>query len=338
MDLETFITTVYVFVDDWYKEQIAPMRRKAGRPPQMSDSEVLTLAVVGQWQVGVPWRSERGLVRYLQAHGRKLFPTMLERSAFNRRVRHLFGVLVQLHQWLAATLQTATDVYECVDSLPLPAFSSGQAQRERSHWLWTATAGRGAHGAWFYGDHLLTSVTPSGAVTGWLLGSAHINDRWLLEGFLSARAGQPALLGPPPLPKRGANSQAKPPAGHLAPFTAVGDPAPRPYLADQGFNGKRWWEHWWHHFGATVITVPYDNAVRERPWHPAEKRWLASHRQVIETTFAWLDGVFGIKHLHAHSHWGQYTRIAAKVAAYNFGLFINRLLDRPPGSLATLLC
>ena len=46
MDLEAFFTTVYVRVDDWYKEEIAALRSKVGAPAQMSDSEVLTLALV----------------------------------------------------------------------------------------------------------------------------------------------------------------------------------------------------------------------------------------------------------------------------------------------------
>jgi hypothetical protein len=43
MDLETFFTTVYVRVDDWYKEEIAALKSKVGAPAQMSD---MTLALV----------------------------------------------------------------------------------------------------------------------------------------------------------------------------------------------------------------------------------------------------------------------------------------------------
>lgn len=49
MDLDTFFTTLYVFVDDWYKAYVWPHKPKtAGAPPQMSDSEVLTAALAGQ--------------------------------------------------------------------------------------------------------------------------------------------------------------------------------------------------------------------------------------------------------------------------------------------------
>jgi len=57
----------------------------------------------------------------------------------------------------------------------------------------------------------------------------------------------------------------------------------------------------------------------------------------IRAAFARLNHVFDLAHLRAHSRWGQYTRIAAKIAAYHLGLWFNRRLGRPRGALATLL-
>ncbi len=337
MDLETFFTTLYVLVDDWYKEGIAAqMKRRVGAKPRMRDSEVLTVALAGQWRVGVPWQSERGLVRCLDAHWRGMFPTMLGRSGFNKRVRCLWGALVRLQQQVARLLDGAHHLYECVDSLPLPAFSNGQAAHQSRHWLWQSRRGLGAYGGFFWGDQLLVSVQPGGVITGWRVGAADLNDRWLLEAFLSARSGEPRLVEPARHPHTARADYTPPPLGFIGGFAAVGQALPRPYLAAGGFNGRRWQRHWWHGYQAEVITAPVYN---EQPnWSPAWKRWLASHRQIIETAFARLEAVFAIKRLNAHSRWGQYTRIAAITAAYHIGLFINRWLNRPDGALATLLC
>jgi hypothetical protein len=326
-----------VLVDDWYKEQMrTTFRRRIGAPTKRSDSEVLTVAVLGQWRVGVPWQSEGGLVRYLHAHGRVMFPTMLNLSAFHRRVRCLWGALVLLQQQVAHLLDSPDHLYECVDSLPLPAFSNGQGAHQSRHWLWQSRRGMGAYGSFFWGDQLLLSVQPSGAITGWLLGAADLNDRWLLEAFLRARAGKPRLVEPARRTRDAHADRTPPPLGFIGGFAAVGQALPRPYLTDRGFNGRRWLRHWLECYQATVIAVPMHN---EPPtWSSDWKRWLASHRQIIETTFAGLDSTFGIKHLNAHSRWGHYTPIAAKTAAYNLGLYINRLLGRPEGALATLLC
>jgi hypothetical protein len=119
------------------------------------------------------------------------------------------------------------------------------------------------------------------------------------------------------------------------PISAIGDNAQRPFLADRGFNGGRWARHWFG-YGATVITIPPDNAPDA--WQEPDKRWLRHHRQVVDTVFSRLCDVFGLFRLQAHSRWGQLTRLAAKCAAYNIGLWFNLQLGRPPGALATLLC
>lgn len=338
MDLETFFTELYVIVDDCYKAQIAgSIHKHAGAEAQLSDSEVLTLAIAGQWRKGVPWDSERGLVRWVQAHGRGLFPQMLERSAFNARVRWLWGAFIQIQQIVGTWLSSRQDLYECVDSVPLPAFSYGQACREQGHWLWESTLGYGGTTGEFYlGDQVLVSVTPSGAITGWLVGNANINERWLLSVFLSARTGQPQLSHPPRNPHDARSHELVPPVGHIGALAAVGFPQDRPYLADRGFNSSRWQRHW-QHYGATVLSIPPDNDSRRGAWSRQDCLWLASHRQIIDTTFAFLVETFGWHRLQAHSRWGQYTRLAAIFAAYQIGLWLNRSLGRPFHALATLL-
>lgn len=334
MDLDTFLTTVYVIVDDWYQRQGAQqMRRRIAGRLRMSDSEVLTVALAAQWRVGVPWQSERGAVRYMQQHGRCWFPTMLSKSAFNQRVRHLWGALIQFQQYLAAELESAENVYECVDIVPLPACSLAQAATADRHWLWWSGVGYGGNqGGWYWGEQLLTSVTPTGVVTGWLLGAATVDDRWLLQAFISQRQGRYELCKPAADKKQ----RPIPQPDRFAPLAAVGRAQPRPYVADRGFNGERWRFHWLTRYAADVLSVPPANSPQA--WNRPQQRWLVSHRQIVETVFARLDTVFALKRLQAHSRWGQYTRLAAKMAAYNVGIWLNRTLGRPDGALATLIC
>jgi hypothetical protein len=340
MDLDTFLTTLYVLIDDWYKREIAQYKPiKGGMQERMSDSEVLTVAIAGQWRKGVPWESERSLVRYMQCHGRLWFPTMLNRSAFNRRVRLLCGVLAALQREVSAWLEAdGGSGYEIVDGLPLPVCTLANAVRQKQHWLMHSSRGHGGnHGGWFFGQRWWVSVTPGGSITGWLVADASINERWVFEAFLSVRAGDGDLHGPLPAPQTPPDERATPPLGFIGGAFAAGQWV-RTYLADRGLNGMRWRDHWQSYYAATVIAVPPLNTVAFRLWSKADCHWLASHRQPIETTYAILTEVFDIKRVNAHSQWGQYTRLAAKAAAYNLGLFINRLLDRPLRALATLIC
>ena len=324
MDLETFFTTLYVLIDDWYKAEIAPHEdTRCGAKPQMGTSEILTLGIAGQWRVGVAWDSERGMIRYLQAYGRGLFPRLLERSAYNRQFRQHYGVFLRLQAWVATQLNPEVPLYECVDSYPLRACSLSQVLRESQHWLWESERGHGGtQGGWYWGDKWLVSVTPTGYITGWMVGSANLHDRWLLEALLTGRARHYCLRLHLPL-------------SFLGTFSAVGNPAACPYLADRAFNGERWRIHWQQQYQAQVIAAPPANT--RQAWSPHDQRWLASHRQIIETVFAVLDHVFALKRLRPHSRWGQSTRLAAIAAAFNLALFINTLHQRAPLALATLL-
>jgi|SRR5688572_2522166 hypothetical protein len=332
LDLDTFLLMIYVEIDDWYQQVIAPVKPKRGKPPQFQDSEALTVAVLSEWRAGVPWQSERGCLRYLHQYYGDWFPHLPHISAFNERKRHLFGVLVQLQQQLA---RRWTSLYESADSLVLPAGSLGQRQREKGHWLWESDIGKAPHG-YFWGDRWLASVTQVGAISGWLVGTASLNDRWLMEAFVSTRAGQPQLVEPPRRTKDARSQHTPPPTGFIGGFAAVGQLLGEAYLADGNFNGRRWLTHWQECYGATVIARPrYNEKVR---WSKALVRWLRQRRQIVETAFAVLERVFAIKHLQAHSRWGQYTRLAAKAAAYNLGMWLNECLQRPRLALETLLC
>jgi hypothetical protein len=81
-----------------------------------------------------------------------------------------------------------------------------------------------------------------------------------------------------------------------------------PLLSDCGFRGDHWLAHWAKAYGAQVCPLP-QAAPR------AERRWLRSARQVVETTCAHLTESFGLTYPGAHSAWGLLMRVAAKVAA-----------------------
>ena len=47
IDFRTLLTTIFVVVDDWYKKQVKSITlSKAGVKASMSDSEIMTLALV----------------------------------------------------------------------------------------------------------------------------------------------------------------------------------------------------------------------------------------------------------------------------------------------------
>ncbi len=72
VDVDTFLTTLYVMVDDFCTTSLPP-EPHPGPQAALSRSEVVTLALFGQWQ---RFGSERGFYRYAQRHLRPAFPQL----------------------------------------------------------------------------------------------------------------------------------------------------------------------------------------------------------------------------------------------------------------------
>ena len=120
LDLDTFLTALYVIVDDLYQHHIQPkMPFCGGAAAQMSDSEVLCLGLAAQWRSGVLWKSERGIRRSVRKHLGPLCPTLLTQSAFNRRLWRLWGAFILMQNAVAAALTDAGDS-DGMDGFPLP--------------------------------------------------------------------------------------------------------------------------------------------------------------------------------------------------------------------------
>src|SRR5690349_10691773 len=103
-DRTDLFLAVYCLVDDWMKQQFGgsnmPRKRRAPRAGEMTDSEVVTLLLVGEL---CHVKRERAWLRQVRASYRHLFPALPEDSRFSRRaeaVRNLFRPLRQaLLRW-----------------------------------------------------------------------------------------------------------------------------------------------------------------------------------------------------------------------------------------------
>ena len=48
LDLDSFLVSLYVLVDDWWKLKYSSQPPRTGRPALLTDPEVITLAIVAQ--------------------------------------------------------------------------------------------------------------------------------------------------------------------------------------------------------------------------------------------------------------------------------------------------
>jgi len=332
IDLDTFLVALYTIVDDLSQQQVAPAKPvRPGPPPLVSDSEILTLALCGQW-----WgRSERAFLRYARAHWRAYFPRFLSQSAYNRRCRDLAEVLVALIPLVARELQTAGAAYEVIDTVAVPLLRRCRGQRQRLFGALAAIGRGGSDKEWYYGCKLLVAVTPTGVVTGFVVAPANTEERWVADALLGWRADPhavPLQVADLPSPRRPNGRPYVGPTGPRWPPQGVGTPGRGVYLADNGFWGRWWQQHWHDDYGA-ALTTPKD--YPGPPAAPARRQ----HRrrcQIVETINGHLIRAFGLHFPGARSPRGLLTRLAAKLAAVNLGHWLNHLFNRPALAFTTL--
>ncbi len=235
-------------IDDFCQSQGFDEKHRPGPAASLSCSEVVTLAVFGQW---AQFPSERAFYRYAVRHLRAAFPTLPNREQFNRLQRQQRDIIVAFRLFLVEQMQAQRCLYEALDSSGIP---TRDAKRRGSGGLaGPADSGWSNRIGWYEGFHLLTSITPTGGITGFGFAAASCNDHPLAETFFAVRR-QPT----PRLPSAGA-------------------PAQGVYRADKGFAGEQVHRFWHEHYDAQIVSPPHQRSkVR---WSKDWRRWLAGLRE-----------------------------------------------------------
>lgn len=305
LDVDTFLTTLYVMADDFCQSH--PPKRRPGPEASLSDSEVIALAIFARWG---RFSSERDFYRYAQSRLRDAFPTLPNRSQFNRLVRSYMGLIEEVALHLALMLDTRGAAYEALDTSAVPV---RDAKRRGEGWLagyadigWSNSLG------WYEGFRLLVAVNPAGVITGFGFASASTKDQPLAETFFALRARPNSRL------------------------ESVGSAASGPYVVDKGFEGEDNHRRWLDLYGVRLICPPKRNG-RKRSWPKRLRRWAASIRQIVQTVYEKLHGAFGLREERPHDMSGLRARLAARVALHNFCIWLNECLGRPRLAFANLL-
>lgn len=188
MDINTFMVTVYCFIDDWMKER---RLRQRGPQPKLSDSEVLAMEVVGEF-MGID--DEVGLYRYFCRHWSEWFPGLvqLNRTTFTRQMSNLWRVKEQL--WQAVVEHIDYDPHHSfVDSFPVPLCRFARAYRCRKLPQLAAFGYDGMSKQPYYGLRAHARVCYPGVIVALELTPANIHDTLVVEDLTDSSSG--SLLG-----------------------------------------------------------------------------------------------------------------------------------------------
>jgi hypothetical protein len=128
VDVDTFLTTLYVIADDFCQSH-PPNHCRPGPEASLSPSEVVTLVIFSRWS---RFTSERDFYRYAMRHLCDAFPTLPDRSQFNRLVRTHLDLIEAMALHLAEMMEAQKCPYEALDSSAMPV---RDAKRRGSGWL-----------------------------------------------------------------------------------------------------------------------------------------------------------------------------------------------------------
>ena len=331
-DSDTFLVALYTITDDLNRAYYPETNRRVGAKPLMSDSEIMTLGLCVQW---LKW-PERKLLAYVAEHWRCYFPRLLSQSEYNRRFNALASRMARLAPLIQRQVTGYSSTFEVLDCVPVALMKRCRGERGKLFSRYIANIGKGGSDKeWYYGVKLALSVTSEGRISGFILAPAKTSERWSAEYLLCYRhdpSDKPARVEDLP-PSHGKKRTG--PDGVIWPKEGVGRSNPAMYLTDRGYKGEWWENHWEHEYRTRVLTPDSYHAYGED--QAAKLRHLhSSSRQVIETVNEHLTDDLGLNRIGARTDKGLLARLAAKLVAFNIGLWLNELFGRPSFAIATL--
>lgn len=289
MDLNTFIVCVFCLIDEHLKGRQRTYRSR-GPSPKLSDSEVITMEVVGEF-LGID--TDKGIYEYFKRHYPHYFPELSEvhRTTFARQAANLWKVKEALWQHLLEhELLLAHELEEpllVVDSFPIAV-----CKRSRS-----------------YKCKVMRDLADRGRDTN-------------LGKFLGMRA-HVLVLWPGIIVKAevcGANVHDTHPAERLLEGMGRGW-----VLADRNYWSPELREQLHDVEGGPMLMARFkrkNETEKERGlvW----PRWLSAKRQKIETVFSQLVSRFNMKRVRTKDAWHFSSRILRKILSHTVAVIFCR--------------
>jgi hypothetical protein len=189
-DLNTLLTGLYVKIDEYLGRRPRP-----GRPPKLSDAELLTLAVA---QVLLGVRSDARWLRFVPRALPGAFPYLPGQSGYNKRLRGAVPLIKRLIRMLAADTDLWTDPVWITDSTPVECARSRPTAQRSNLAGWAGYGYCASHSRFFWGLRLHLICTPAGLPVSWALADPKLDDRQVLMAILeqdpALTAGRPGLV------------------------------------------------------------------------------------------------------------------------------------------------
>jgi Transposase DDE domain len=183
--LDDLVIALYVTIDDLLGPRLGP-----GRPPKLSDAELVCLAVA---QVLLGARSERHWLRFARDRLGHLFPYLPGQAGYNKRLRAAAHLVVLALRELAVGSPSWCDSFRLLDATPLPCGASRETVKRSALWGHAGYGWDRSHSRWYWGFKLYLLCAPDGMPITWCLATPKLGEREVAQVLLEDAARQQAL-------------------------------------------------------------------------------------------------------------------------------------------------
>ena len=289
-DLDTLLTALYVELTDRIIPSCGFTRSGPGKPPDVTDAELVCLAVA---QVLLRYDDERHWLRAAPKLTGHLFPRLLRQSEYNERVKAAAPLMEAALRWLAGRTPASAEMLRLMDATPVPCGQSVITARRSGLAGWAGYGYCPSHSRWYWGAKLLLIVTCEGTVTGFGLAS-------------------PKLFGE----REQARQMLKDhPANHPAPGTAI--------VTDKGLSGQDTEEFFAAPGLDLTLIRPARKDEKQARYFP---NWL---RQRIEAIIWTLKNQLGLERHGGRAPAGLWARVVQRLLALNAVIWFNWQIGAP---------
>ncbi|MEC3992684.1 IS982 family transposase [Actinacidiphila sp. DG2A-62] len=284
-NLKALATALYVKIDDCLAGS-----RRSGRPPRLSDAELLTLAVM---QALLGFVSEARWLRYTRTHLSAEFPYLPGQSGYNKRLRAANTLISRFIRTLARDSDLWHDDVWIVDSTPVECARSRPTAKRSDLAGWAGYGYCPSHSRFFWGLRLHLMCTPGGLPIAWALANPKVDEREILADMLTRDPDLPA--------------------------THPG----QTIIGDKGYVSHQLDAHL-AQLGPTLIRPSYRNR-KPRP----DEHLLKPIRQLIESVNDTLKGQLDLERHGARTPEGVLARIGQRILALTTAIWHNRNTGSP---------
>jgi hypothetical protein len=198
MSIDDFIIAVFCLIDEEIKKILKGKKlRQRGPAPDLTDSEVITMEIVGEF---LGKDCDKTIWEYFKSHWLHFFPKIPDRSNFARQAANLHAVKRMLQESLAFTLSAFEDSLHVVDGLPIPVCKFARAhfsQIFKGQATYGYCATKKEHYYGFRGHVVINSI---GVITAATFTGANVDERdvcpELVEGLRGLILGDKGFIRP----------------------------------------------------------------------------------------------------------------------------------------------